>query len=648
MKIKITTKDIHYAEKILLPSGSHFDKERICFIKNLDTIDLQAVPWSGKTTALLAKLLILEKYMPFDDWSWVLVISHTNAAVDEIKDKIGKYCPKIFTYPNFIGTIQSFVDQFLAIPAYVHKFWKKPYRIDNEIYYEKSSFLYNSLSWWVKNYLYKKKGQHKNSSDFFATIRINNQWDLLNGINWNVFLRSTSKADSYNKIKEKKEYLMKELWYLCFDDAYLLANSYIQSFPQIKKLLQKRFWFVFVDEMQDMDIHQYTLLENLFYKKMILNHCFQRIWDKNQSIYNWEVKLTDNRKEYWRKQLKLNGSHRLSEETAQIVKYFGLQYQEIIGLRKDIHIKPHIIVFEDPKKVLSFFVKLIKDNNLNDEKYPFYAIGRIGEYKYIDEAKTTPDKSKLCIKCYHENFEKDRNKPKIDYYNFKNYLKYYEESKNPLASIRKNILKAFVKILRIENKKDRNDNTYTTKTFMSFLKENRDKKYEELKLKLFEWSFSIKKWENIYEESKTFIKPYLQNIFPDITFSQTTNDFINGNIEITEGTTTWLQNNWCIYQEWDIKIKIWTIHSVKWATHTATLYTESFYEWRNGKNSYESERLINQLVGQQFNSEKKYHKQSTKMVYVWFSRPTHLLCFAIHKDRLPDNFNNENWEITRI
>ncbi|MCH7770718.1 MAG: hypothetical protein IIA49_06840, partial [Bacteroidetes bacterium] len=76
-QIKITNEDIVYAENILLPKGKLFDIERHDFIKNLDTIDLQAVPGSGKTTALLAKLLILENYMPFDNGSGILVISHT-------------------------------------------------------------------------------------------------------------------------------------------------------------------------------------------------------------------------------------------------------------------------------------------------------------------------------------------------------------------------------------------------------------------------------------------------------------------------------------------------------------------------------------------------------------------------------------------
>ena len=95
-KIKLKKSDIVYAENILLQEDQHFDTERKKFIFNLDTIDVQAVPGSGKTTALLAKLLMLENQLPFDDRSGILVISHTNAAIDEIKNKIAIFCPKLF------------------------------------------------------------------------------------------------------------------------------------------------------------------------------------------------------------------------------------------------------------------------------------------------------------------------------------------------------------------------------------------------------------------------------------------------------------------------------------------------------------------------------------------------------------------------
>jgi DNA helicase II / ATP-dependent DNA helicase PcrA len=136
--LQVTDPDIAYAEKILFGRTGVFDTERITFIKELNTCDLQAVPGSGKTTVLLAKLLILERYLPLESKRGILVISHTNAAVDEIKSKIALHCPKLFSSPNFVGTIQSFVDRFLAIPYYTQILKKKPHRIDDEIYAEKA------------------------------------------------------------------------------------------------------------------------------------------------------------------------------------------------------------------------------------------------------------------------------------------------------------------------------------------------------------------------------------------------------------------------------------------------------------------------------------------------------------------------------
>ena len=59
MKVEINDIHINEAEHIFI-KGNEFDKkERIPFIKNLETCDLLAVPGSGKTTALMAKLYCL-------------------------------------------------------------------------------------------------------------------------------------------------------------------------------------------------------------------------------------------------------------------------------------------------------------------------------------------------------------------------------------------------------------------------------------------------------------------------------------------------------------------------------------------------------------------------------------------------------------
>jgi superfamily I DNA/RNA helicase len=97
--IEITDEDIDYSENILLPKGKDFDDERRDFIRNLSTIDLQAVPGSGKTTALLAKLLILETKLPLSDGSGILVLSHTNAAVMKLKKEFINTAQNFFVIP---------------------------------------------------------------------------------------------------------------------------------------------------------------------------------------------------------------------------------------------------------------------------------------------------------------------------------------------------------------------------------------------------------------------------------------------------------------------------------------------------------------------------------------------------------------------
>lgn len=114
----ITDVDIEKAEQVLLSDGIHFDSERRLFIKDLESCDLLAVPGSGKTTALQAKLICMARHLPLEENKGILVLSHTNNAVNEVKKKLRTECYSLLDAPHFIGTVQDFVDKFLAIPYY--------------------------------------------------------------------------------------------------------------------------------------------------------------------------------------------------------------------------------------------------------------------------------------------------------------------------------------------------------------------------------------------------------------------------------------------------------------------------------------------------------------------------------------------------
>ncbi|MCZ2085877.1 MAG: UvrD-helicase domain-containing protein [Flavobacteriales bacterium] len=636
----ISDDDIRYAEKILLPNGKEFDEERKVFIRNFNTIDLQAVPGSGKTTALLAKLVVLERKLPFNDGSGILVLSHTNAAIDEIKKKIQKHCPKLFSYPNFIGTIQSFVDEFLAIPYYVHKCKKKPNRIDHEIYNEVATKHYNNLpnsaaKSWLNN-------QH-DPENLFKNFRFDIDLNLTNGMNGNIVLRSNSNSTSYKTFKTIKQQILLS-GVLNYDDAYFLAECYLKELPNIRTILQKRFSFVFVDEMQDIDTHQYNLLEKIFYDDGNSISKIQRIGDKNQAIYN-SVKATD----VWQDRadiLRLNGSQRLSKPIADVVKKFALYSDanfDIVG-KNECEIKPHILVFETANigNIIPSFVQIIKDNGLTNSDKPIKVVCWNTDWK--DDEASRNDATKLRLEDYHKGFKKEKGKPKQDYDNLKSYLLYYEK-KQTLEPLRKNILNAFLKILRLENINMTDHRPYTKKKLIDFIHDKDIQKYDELNLNLYNWSIGIiqEKTNEVWESIKAYV-PTLLHFF-DRTIS-TSSDFINtDNVEISADNPEIFEptNH---YKEDGLEIEITSVHAVKGQTHCATLYLESCYQ---GK--HESERLSNQFLGNSFNDTKVHHKSSVKMAFVGFSRPTDLLCIAIHKERFDELLNTINsniWEIKTV
>ncbi len=114
--MEIDNKELEIVESILLAKGCHFANDAKNVIRCWESVDVAACPGSGKTTVLLAKLKLLADRMPFLNGSGVCVLSHTNVAVNEIKTKLSDYADILMSYPNYVGTIQSFIDQFVTKP----------------------------------------------------------------------------------------------------------------------------------------------------------------------------------------------------------------------------------------------------------------------------------------------------------------------------------------------------------------------------------------------------------------------------------------------------------------------------------------------------------------------------------------------------
>ena len=113
----------------------------------------------------------------------------------------------------------------------------------------------------------------------------------------------------------------------------------------------------------------------------------------------------------------------------------------------------------------------------------------------------------------------------------------------------------------------------------------------------------------------------------------------------------------------DIAISIGTVHSVKGMTHCATMYVETSYN-----NKYESEYMIEDkttgrgrnkvrtvtspLLMQDLQPNGKNAAMAKRMLYVGFSRPTHLLCYAsekrIWKDDVLQMMEDVGWKVVFV
>jgi len=670
---EVSDSDIAQAERILLPPGSVFDEERRAFIRRLDTLDLHAVPGSGKTTALLAKLLILERFLPLGDGSGILVLSHTNAAVDEIRRKLSPYCSRLFSYPNFVGTIQSFVDHFLAVPFFVGTYRRRPLRIDNELYGEATG-AFSTI--FLKGFKQAEQNQAKyflRSSECWAKFRFRQEGEktkLTNGIYGAElkFKKPRAKKDWTDIEKQRVEKWLHdfklgilERGILCFDDAYFLADLYLRKRPGVSTMIRERFRYVFVDEMQDMALHQHYLLESLFSQHSSESCGYQRIGDRNQAIHNSSSNDFDCCWTPRDSALAFSNSCRLPAQIAKVVEAFALHRTPaftIKGLGTST-IAPKLLVFDDRSvsRVIPEFAACIQREIKNNQlphlsECVFKVVGWNTDWN-ADFGGTGAGKRRVID--YWPEFQKRDSVTRSEHPSLLSYLQAVSADATSLRPAMDGIMNAILKSLRLENVVNPNtDTAFTRTTLWHYLRENKTEEYDRWRSSVYMWIVASREGlrDQVCSQMKNAI-PEMLAIFGKALKVST--DFVNGTdvTPIAEPSQATPDRNRVNHHGFDIEVA--SVHNVKGQTHTATLYLETAF-YTDGKGvsakSYESQRLAGQFLGNPMTGNEKVRvKQSAKMVYVGLSRPTHLLCVAVHESHFNQylgTMEDAGWDVIRI
>jgi hypothetical protein len=215
------------------------------------------------------------------------------------------------------------------------------------------------------------------------------------------------------------------------------------------------------------------------------------------------------------------------------------------------------------------------------------------------------------------------------------------------------IVNALLRVLRLEEAKHPDTQTHFTRHLLfALLRTTNPDYYGQLRSLLHGWCLSAANHgvDAVLAEVRRHMPAFLGAIPAAWDVSK---EFVGGKAEQAEAKAGAPAANVVNYHDFDIRIA--SVHAVKGQTHTTTLYFETAFgkdgQGPNAK-SYESQRLAPQFLGIRLaGDEAKRVQQSARMAYVGFSRPTHLLCLAVHRDRFESNLKEaaeHGWTIEAV
>jgi len=615
----IRDEDIDWAERTL-GGGIEFDEEGRVFIRDLDSVHLVACPGSGKTTALIAKLLILSRHLPLAGNRGICILTHTNVAVEQIRTRVGALGQSLFSYPNFCGTFQSFVGKFLGHPAYVEKFGHRVARVDNEV---ATRELLNGNPRALRGaqaYLDRKRLT-------LEGLRFNQDLEVVKYGETESFVGTDT--PTYRTVSSMKMAVLCA-GVLFYDDVYVFAERHLARHPEIVEVFPKRFPYVFVDEMQDTDERQTAILDRLFAND---DTALQRVGDPNQAIYHqsavgegcvWQPPAGSPQ---------LSTSRRFGSSIAAVVSNLSVVSPvSVVGGANNGNIKPYLIVFADSRieEVIPAFAKLITDRRLHElpNNRGFNAVGWVA--KEHESKHTVPD--------YWPQFDVTRNRRQSNYVTLRGNLhsaSLSDDFGSPKA-FRSALLAGIVGLLKAGNAETDTGRRFTKTSLLTHLREHDEGALITLERQSAAWCLRWKVGEDVTDEVSEFLADWLPASFNINVNDEDVVDYLTEDEEIAADPADDTANRY-VFDGGIVDVS--SVHAIKGETHTATLMLETFYY------GYDMHRILPNLKGQAATDrESKRVKESLKVALVACSRPTHLLAAAIHADTL--GFRNARKHVT--
>lgn len=225
-----------------------------------------AVPGAGKTTMLLKRINILEKYI---DPSHILSLTFSKTQANDMKIRY-----------NGLKT------NFMTIHAFCYLIIRNYYKKKNRrIKILESDDLYNKYNLIKQIYLdiNGKVISSEDLDDFFSHVGY-----MKNSMDDISYLKN-SQIKNIEKVYIAYEKFKKENFYIDFDDMQVIALKLLNEDNRLLRSVKSKYKYIQLDEGQDTSLIQFKILEKIVYPENNL----MVVADDDQSIYSFRAANPD-------------------------------------------------------------------------------------------------------------------------------------------------------------------------------------------------------------------------------------------------------------------------------------------------------------------------------------------------------------------
>jgi DNA helicase II / ATP-dependent DNA helicase PcrA len=310
---------------------------------------VRACPGSGKTYSVSARLAKLMKEWK-NGYNGIAVVSFTNVAFQEIANKLKEDFNVLepISYPHFLGTLDSFINQFIFLPHghLVMKCNKRPILVGEP-----------HSSWTLRNY-------DRDPNQYFDKCSFDINGELMPIAHAQSFQFSWKKNQNgainghVNNLLSAKKALIAS-GYANQSDANYFAMKILEQYPFICKSISLRFPTLIVDEAQDTSEVQMRIIDLLSASGLSE---IMLVGDPDQAIFEWngaKPALLKTKIIEWNSVVDLNENRRSSQHICNRTFNFSSLPNISTSVSPDIanwDFQPEIITYNNnlPEIVNSF------------------------------------------------------------------------------------------------------------------------------------------------------------------------------------------------------------------------------------------------------------------------------------------------------